>query len=84
MDGLLALGSDPRIRSKVVILWHYYLGVDLVLLPLESHGQNLLSKAAVRCVVPEGRIVRRVRPTKEQTRNPHTRTPLIFTGSFSL
>ena len=31
MDGSLALGTDPRVRFKGVILWHYYLGVNLVL-----------------------------------------------------
>ena len=31
MDGPLALGSDPRVHSKGVILWHSHLGKDLVL-----------------------------------------------------
>ena len=42
MDGSLALGSDPRVRSKGAILW-YYLCVNLVLL--------LKSRTVVRDIV---------------------------------
>ena len=34
MDGPVALGCDPKVRSKgVIILRHYYLGVNLMLPP---------------------------------------------------
>ena len=32
LGGLVIVpGSDPRVRSKGIILWHYYLSVDLVI-----------------------------------------------------